>query len=159
MNEVLEFDWHGTSHTKTHAVSHMKFVESKMNKYAVDPTGTDKCSELMWNTGFRVNRDSFDGKAKHRKLTQYNAYTDGSKMEGRTGAGVAMHKGGRLISQQHYRLPDESTVFQAEVIAIKKAAEYLLEEKPTGLKYLKICLLYTSPSPRDRQKSRMPSSA
>ena len=28
----------------------------------------------------------------------------------------------------------------------------------TFLKY-KICLLYTSPSPRDRQKSRMPSSA
>ena len=26
-------------------------------------------------------------------------------------------------------------------------------------KYIKICLLYTSPSPRDRQKSRMPSSA
>ena len=25
--------------------------------------------------------------------------------------------------------------------------------------YLDICLLYTSPSPRDRQKSRMPSSA
>ena len=25
--------------------------------------------------------------------------------------------------------------------------------------HLKICLLYTSPSPRDRQKSRMPSSA
>ena len=25
--------------------------------------------------------------------------------------------------------------------------------------YLRICLLYTSPSPRDRQKSRMPSSA
>ena len=40
---------------------------------------------------------------------------------------------------------------------------------PTGIKYCKkleyftmhhcICLLYTSPSPRDRQKSRMPSSA
>ena len=26
-------------------------------------------------------------------------------------------------------------------------------------RYLKVCLLYTSPSPRDRQKSRMPSSA
>src|SRR5674476_877466 len=25
--------------------------------------------------------------------------------------------------------------------------------------YVKVCLLYTSPSPRDRQKSRMPSSA
>eukprot|EP01017_Pseudomicrothorax_dubius_P007189 TRINITY_DN12195_c0_g2_i4.p1 TRINITY_DN12195_c0_g2~~TRINITY_DN12195_c0_g2_i4.p1 ORF type:complete len:248 (-),score=21.92 TRINITY_DN12195_c0_g2_i4:22-765(-) len=28
-----------------------------------------------------------------------------------------------------------------------------------GRNYFKICLLYTSPSPRDRQKSRMPSSA
>ena len=30
--------------------------------------------------------------------------------------------------------------------------------KTTFIKYI-ICLLYTSPSPRDRQKSRMPSSA
>ena len=29
----------------------------------------------------------------------------------------------------------------------------------TTVKMLVICLLYTSPSPRDRQKSRMPSSA
>ena len=28
-----------------------------------------------------------------------------------------------------------------------------------GLKLFSFCLLYTSPSPRDRQKSRMPSSA
>ena len=28
-----------------------------------------------------------------------------------------------------------------------------------GIRFLTICLLYTSPSPRDRQKSRMPSSA
>src|SRR5678810_839453 len=28
-----------------------------------------------------------------------------------------------------------------------------------GRQQLKVCLLYTSPSPRDRQKSRMPSSA
>ena len=35
----------------------------------------------------------------------------------------------------------------------------LLTLKKVGLGYIKICLLYTSPSPRDRQKSRMPSSA
>ena len=29
----------------------------------------------------------------------------------------------------------------------------------TGLEWLKICLLYTSPSPRDLSTSRMPSSA
>ena len=31
--------------------------------------------------------------------------------------------------------------------------------KETGYDLVSICLLYTSPSPRDRQKSRMPSSA
>ena len=34
---------------------------------------------------------------------------------------------------------------------------FLLDEPTTGLHF--DCLLYTSPSPRDRQKSRMPSSA
>ena len=34
-----------------------------------------------------------------------------------------------------------------------------LDEKMNELMMLYSCLLYTSPSPRDRQKSRMPSSA
>ena len=34
-----------------------------------------------------------------------------------------------------------------------------LKQQEEELKQLMICLLYTSPSPRDRQKSRMPSSA
>ena len=33
------------------------------------------------------------------------------------------------------------------------------EEENLHLQYAQTCLLYTSPSPRDRQKSRMPSSA
>ena len=41
---------------------------------------------------------------------------------------------------------------------------YLLEEGPYHAldveeAFIEVCLLYTSPSPRDRQKSRMPSSA
>ena len=32
-------------------------------------------------------------------------------------------------------------------------------DKGSGTKQPEVCLLYTSPSPRDRQKSRMPSSA
>ena len=34
-----------------------------------------------------------------------------------------------------------------------------LEGKPNAVMFHNVCLLYTSPSPRDRQKSRMPSSA
>ena len=37
--------------------------------------------------------------------------------------------------------------------------EYMAVEYAKWLEGLSICLLYTSPSPRDRQKSRMPSSA
>ena len=47
-----------------------------------------------------------------------------------------------------------------------KRFRYLLDEGQTGLSVafdlptqIGYCLLYTSPSPRDRQKSRMPSSA
>ena len=40
--------------------------------------------------------------------------------------------------------------------AIDDLAELLIGQDPTRIEY---CLLYTSPSPRDRQKSRMPSSA
>ena len=46
---------------------------------------------------------------------------------------------------------------------IRKVARQAKEEYPDlGMiivDYLQFCLLYTSPSPRDRQKSRMPSSA
>ena len=37
--------------------------------------------------------------------------------------------------------------------------ESRLELALAGFKKKQVCLLYTSPSPRDRQKSRMPSSA
>ena len=39
------------------------------------------------------------------------------------------------------------------------AIRYRFGAAPEGDGALRVCLLYTSPSPRDRQKSRMPSSA
>ena len=46
------------------------------------------------------------------------------------------------------------------VAKVDEAAEALKQIAKSGKKVLFVaCLLYTSPSPRDRQKSRMPSSA
>ena len=39
------------------------------------------------------------------------------------------------------------------------AEGFVVEEVLRELERRRVCLLYTSPSPRDRQKSRMPSSA
>ena len=47
---------------------------------------------------------------------------------------------------------DNTTNNRMELMAAIKALESVTE-------MCEICLLYTSPSPRDRQKSRMPSSA
>ena len=45
-------------------------------------------------------------------------------------------------------------VFEASATFFLSDAKYKMRSA-----YLSACLLYTSPSPRDRQKSRMPSSA
>ena len=43
-----------------------------------------------------------------------------------------------------------------DIYAVKKTGVFAITEPDAGSD---VCLLYTSPSPRDRQKSRMPSSA
>ena len=42
---------------------------------------------------------------------------------------------------------------------VKVGLELFVREGPRVIEILKGCLLYTSPSPRDSRKSRMPSSA
>ena len=78
LDPVLEFGWEGTSHTKRHGVSHMKYLDSKLNEYGLHPDGTDRCNVIKWDGGFKINRDSFDGSAKHRQPTQVNVFTDRS---------------------------------------------------------------------------------
>ena len=138
LDRVLEFGWDGLTHTKTHAVSHMRFLQEKLMKLDIDPGNSDRCSKRMWNNGFRINRDSFDGAAKHRRPSQYNIFTDGSKLEDRTGSGIAIYKGTREIASDSMRLPDGTTVFQAEVAAVARAAEMLNNAMDTGVKYVKI---------------------
>ena len=138
LDDVLDFGWHGTSHTKNHAISHLKFLEEGLDKYNIDPKNTDRCHLLKWSNGFHINRDSFDGKAKHRQPSQYNAYTDGSKMEGQTGAGTAIYKGTEMVHEDHFRLPNGTTVFQAEVSAVTKAADAMIEMNESGMKFVKI---------------------
>ena len=91
-------------------------------EYKLNPQNMDRCSQLMWNTGYKINRDSFKGTAKHRTPTQYNVYTDGSRTDDQTGTGIVIYKGTREIHSSSHRLPDYATVFQAEVTAISQAA-------------------------------------
>ena len=125
LDPVLEFGWTGEAHTKRHKYSHMRFWEDKLKNFKINPRGSDSCHLLKWSNGFRINWDRFDGAAKHRQLSQYNVFTDGSRQEGKTGAGLALYKGPKEIHCSSYSLPDHATVFQAEVLAVRKAAKTL----------------------------------
>ena len=48
---------------------------------------------------------------------------------------------------------------EAKLKIIEDNSDYCFEKTTGKIKQYYDCLLYTSPSPRDRQKSRMPSSA
>ena len=104
----------------------------------IKKTVDDQCNITIYDRFTNTNTDSFDGKPKHIQKAETTIYTDGSKTNHGVGAGFVIYHKNRRIHAESIHIPDTSTVFQAEIEA---------------------CLLYTSPSPRDRQKSRMPSSA
>ena len=94
-----------------------------------------------------------------------NLYTDGSAKgnPGRGGYGLV------LISGKHYKEISQgfrhTTNNRMELLAVIVGLEHLKSKECDVLvfsdsKYVvDSCLLYTSPSPRDRTRSRMPSSA
>ena len=53
---------------------------------------------------------------------------------------------------------DQIRIFRTERLPIDEPQEFITREHRFQKGWYRICLLYTSPSPRDRQKSRMPSS-
>ena len=53
----------------------------------------------------------------------------------------------------------EVEVSNASHLAVSKNGKYLYSIEDEGVAVFESCLLYTSPSPRDRTRSRMPSSA
>ena len=59
-------------------------------------------------------------------------------MDNQTGAGLVVHKGCRELRTEWFRLPNGTTVFQAEVAAVAQAAVSLLSLDDAELKYIKI---------------------
>ena len=137
LSGVVDIDWTGTTTNKTHNVSHLRHWAQALGDLNIDPSDNDRCSITKWSTGFRLNRDSFTGEAKHRHRTQYNIYTDGSRQDDQTGGGFVVYRQREVLWEDAFRLPDHATVFQAEVTAIKQAAIKLAGANPPDLRYVK----------------------
>jgi len=91
-----------------------------------------------WNSKFRVVKKSL-GEGLPPKETRgcVDYYTDGSRMNGLTGAGLAVYDDGELQAARFVHLGEEITVYQAEVYAIKMAAK-TMQTTQCGLKHLRI---------------------
>ena len=65
----------------------------------------------------------------------------------------------RLNCQLQYMRANPDIGLSATVVEIDNGSESLCRGNIEYMRWLNACLLYTSPSPRDRTRSRMPSSA
>jgi len=57
---------------------------------------------------------------------EYAVYTDGSKIRMATGSAFCVYRLGDPVHAEYFHLDADNSVFQAEIYAIKKAAEYLI---------------------------------
>ena len=70
---------------------------------------------------FKINTQTFGPEyKKHIVHTNTNIYTDGSKTKTGTGAGFVIYDKHNLIQKDYIPLSPTATIFQAEIIAIKR---------------------------------------
>ena len=68
-----------------------------------------------------------DERIKYKQATGIVSYTDGSVLDNKTGYGIHTVKGDRVIYNGNFYLGNTTTVFQAEVTAIRKSAQMLFD--------------------------------
>ena len=87
---------------------------------------TDKIpTKIVRERNFLVHNPD-NGRIKGKELKGIVSYTDGSLLNYKTGCGVHTVLGKRVIYNGKFYLGNTATVFQAEITAIKKSAEMLL---------------------------------
>ena len=95
---------------------------------------TDALKADKWEKHFKVNLESFKktGPPSH---SQINVYTDDSKTDEHVGSGYVIYHKGEELASESIRLEEEITVYQAEVLAIKQAAQHyqILRQKSINL--------------------------
>lgn len=129
--------WEGTFSNKTYSVSHRKFWTRLSEDSQLPSRNTQYDTGIFQNCRrkYHIDRRSFLN-PQHTCPSQKNIYTDGSPIDETTGAGFCVYSKGQLIHEASFRLPDYASVFQAEIFAISKAAEYLCHQPEA--KYVKI---------------------
>ena len=113
-------DWEGQNRYRKTYIGHLKYWQYKLQEIEIEIDENDRISDLIWHKLYTINIDSFTTNTLPIQ-SQLNIYTDGSKTKDHVGAGFSIMRGSQVILEGKKRLPDEATVFQAELMAIKMA--------------------------------------
>ena len=129
LSESLQLDWYGSDDTLlTHNTSHRKFwidLKTELNLDEITAIPSDVCFHRSLRR-LNVNLESFSGDPNFLVHSDVNIFTDGSKSEFGVGSAYRIVIDNVIYRQDNFTLPSYSSVFQAEIHAINKAAENLL---------------------------------
>ena len=127
LRRQLPLEWSGTYGNVTYSTSHRRYWQLEAEGAGINDfhASSDACSVARPDLRFILDTESFVDMAGCQTKARWNAYTDGSKLNGQVGAGVYIQCGGVTAAEESFRLPDESTVYQAEMMAIREAAAVL----------------------------------
>ena len=127
--------WEGqnTFTKKGTLTAHTKLNENILNTINYNPDKTDLCvPSLNMVQDYNVDATLNTTDETHQYINQLpsgtiQCYTDGSKMDNGVGAGLIIKNGEETAITKSYQLQPETSVFQAEIMAINKAIDTLEE--------------------------------
>ena len=114
----MVLDWQGQNEKRKTYIGHLKYWSYKLQEIEIEIDENDRISDLIWHKLYTINVDSFITNTLPIQ-SQLNIYTDGSETKAHVGAGFSIMRGNQVILEGKRRLPDEATVFQAELMVIK----------------------------------------
>ena len=123
--------------TKSHLHTYTDIPNGHLNKWAkiVEKLNLQEETDIIenktsLNRPYNVNIVSLTNDTKkYIRHSEYTAYTDGSKINDKTGAGIIIYKQNEIIYRQSYSLPGSASIFQAELEAIRQAAAFFNRHK------------------------------
>ena len=113
------------------------YWEKQAKELGLKIDDTDALKADKWVKHYTVNLESYTqvGPPTH---THINIYTEGSKTDEHVGSGYVIYHKGEELASKSIRLEEEITVYEAEVLAIKHAAQKLINIKTEEHKFVKI---------------------
>jgi ribonuclease HI len=115
--------------SKAKNFGHRYVIRKHLEEIQFEDTDTDRMDPVrVPGKGYHLYSSSLN-KGKPCRNVDLAIYTDGSKIDGKVGSGYCVFRDNKYYTKRNYHLPDTATVFQAEIYAIKKAAEWLLQQE------------------------------